>query len=91
MADLNIKIKELELKNPVLTASGTFGYGIEFDYINENPECKDTALCSFAQKFFFDILLEDKAGFVGETDWIEIQDALIRMGEWDKKLSHEKA
>ena len=31
MADLNINLKNgLELKNPVLTASGTFGYGIEF-------------------------------------------------------------
>lgn len=37
MADLNIKIKNLELKNPVLTASGTFGYGEEFeDFININ-------------------------------------------------------
>ncbi len=31
MADLSIKIHNLELKNPVLTASGTFGYGLEFD------------------------------------------------------------
>lgn len=30
MADLNVKIKELSLKNPVMTASGTFGYGLEF-------------------------------------------------------------
>ncbi|MCD6112818.1 MAG: dihydroorotate dehydrogenase [Bacteroidales bacterium] len=37
MADLNIKIKNLELKNPVLTASGTFGYGEEFeDFIDIN-------------------------------------------------------
>jgi dihydroorotate dehydrogenase (NAD+) catalytic subunit len=31
MADLNVKIKSLHLKNPVMTASGTFGYGEEFD------------------------------------------------------------
>jgi len=31
MADLKVNIGVLELKNPVLTASGTFGYGIEFD------------------------------------------------------------
>ena len=31
MADLSIKIHQLELKNPVMTASGTFGYGLEFD------------------------------------------------------------
>lgn len=30
MADLNVKISDLKLKNPVMTASGTFGYGLEF-------------------------------------------------------------
>ena len=30
MASLNVKINNLELKNPVMTASGTFGYGLEF-------------------------------------------------------------
>jgi len=30
MADLSVKIKDLQLKNPVMTASGTFGYGLEF-------------------------------------------------------------
>ena len=35
MADLSVKIGSLELKNPVMTASGTFGYGKEFeDFIN---------------------------------------------------------
>ncbi len=35
MVDLNVKIGNLELKNPVMTASGTFGYGIEFaDFID---------------------------------------------------------
>lgn len=36
MADLNINLTHgLQLKNPVLTASGTFGYGIEFqDFID---------------------------------------------------------
>ena len=31
MADLSVKIHNLQLKNPVLTASGTFGYGVEYD------------------------------------------------------------
>lgn len=31
MAELNVKIHALELKNPVMTASGTFGYGPEFE------------------------------------------------------------
>lgn len=30
MANLNVNIAGLSLRNPVLTASGTFGYGIEF-------------------------------------------------------------
>ncbi|MDA3929542.1 MAG: dihydroorotate dehydrogenase [Prolixibacteraceae bacterium] len=35
MADLKVKIHKLELKNPVMTASGTFGNGVEFDdFIN---------------------------------------------------------
>lgn len=35
MVDLRVKIGELELKNPVLTASGTFGYGEEFsDFVD---------------------------------------------------------
>lgn len=35
MARLNVNIGNLALKNPVMTASGTFGYGIEFsDFID---------------------------------------------------------
>ena len=30
MANLNIKVGTLQLKNPVMTASGTFGYGTEY-------------------------------------------------------------
>lgn len=37
MADLRVKIKDLALKNPVMTASGTFGYGLEFaDFVPLN-------------------------------------------------------
>ena len=35
MADLKTKIAGLTMKNPVMTASGTFGYGVEFaDFVN---------------------------------------------------------
>ena len=35
MADMNVKIGALELRNPVMTASGTFGYGLEFqDFVD---------------------------------------------------------
>lgn len=37
MGDLRVNIKSLSLKNPVLTASGTFGYGEEYaDFIDLN-------------------------------------------------------
>lgn len=35
MADLSVEIGRLALKNPVMTASGTFGYGLEFaDFVD---------------------------------------------------------
>lgn len=35
MADLSVNIGRLALKNPVMTASGTFGYGLEFaDFVD---------------------------------------------------------
>lgn len=35
MAELKVNIGDLQLKNPVMTASGTFGYGLEFaDFID---------------------------------------------------------
>lgn len=35
MADLSVKIGDLRMKNPIMTASGTFGYGEEFaDFID---------------------------------------------------------
>lgn len=37
MANLNVQIGKLGLKNPVMTASGTFGYGVEFqDFVPLN-------------------------------------------------------
>lgn len=35
MADLSVRINRLKLKNPVMTASGTFGYGLEYaDFVS---------------------------------------------------------
>lgn len=37
MADLKVRVKDLQLKNPVMTASGTFGYGEEYaDFVDLN-------------------------------------------------------
>lgn len=43
--------------------------GITFDYINENPECPSTDISDFTNKFYFDILIDDKAGFIPERHW----------------------
>jgi hypothetical protein len=59
---------------------------ITFDYINENPRELNSRKGCFDDKFYFNILLDDKAGFVGETDWTLIKNELIRLGEWDKKV-----
>ena len=41
MADLSVNIGKLNLSNPVMTASGTFGYGLEFQDF-----CSSTSLLS---------------------------------------------
>ena len=51
--------------------------GVTFDYINANPECADNELCAFDRKFYFNILLDDKAGFDWRTDWKDIYDLLV--------------
>lgn len=59
-------------------------HGIIVDYINHNPECRDTKTACFSQKPYFNILIDDKAGFEPEKDWAEIKCQLIEIGEWDK-------
>lgn len=56
--------------------------GVHFDHVNSNPECSNTQLCDFGKKFYFNILLEDKAGFSGNEDWFLIEKELKRIGEW---------
>ena len=43
---------------------------IQFDYINENPHAKNTPRSDFSRKFYFSVLLDDRASFTPETDWI---------------------
>lgn len=56
--------------------------GIEVSFWNENPHAKDTPRGDFSKKFYFNILLDDRAGFEPETDWIAIKEELIDIGEW---------
>ena len=39
MADLSVNIGDLKLCNPVMTASGTFGYGKEFEDFVDLENC----------------------------------------------------
>ena len=58
--------------------------GIWPDHINENPEEEHTEYADFSKKPYFNILIDDKAGFEPETDWTAIKQELIDIGEWDK-------
>ena len=41
------------------------------DYINENPEVENGSLGCFDKKPYFNVILDDKAGF-SEEDWTKI-------------------
>lgn len=47
--------------------------GIVFDYFNENPAEKSGELCDFSQKFYFNVLIDDKAGFDPQKDWLALR------------------
>lgn len=46
--------------------------GIYFYYCNTNPEISNTEYGDFSEKFYYDVLLDDKAGFDPLIDWQEI-------------------
>ena len=46
--------------------------GIKFDYINCNEDVKDNGFSCYKQKFYFNILIDDKAGFNPFEDWYEL-------------------
>jgi len=49
---------------------------IYIDYVNENPEVESNELSDFTDKFYFDIMLDDKGGFNPDTDWDKLNDAI---------------
>lgn len=58
MVDLSLKIKDFEMKNPIITASGTYGYNNEFEVF-----CDVTKLGAVVTK---GITLESRSGNEGE-------------------------
>lgn len=53
-------------------------HGIHFHYVNENPAVACGAYGYYDDKFYFNVLMDDKAGFDGETDWLAIGALLDR-------------
>ena len=54
------------------------GLGINFSYVNENPEQLDTSYASFAKKPYMSLIADDKAGFDPKRHWALLEEALDR-------------
>lgn len=61
-------------------------HGIVVDYINENPEERNTEYADFSLKPYFNIAIDDKAGFNPYIHWTDIKDMLISIEEWDDTI-----
>jgi len=48
--------------------------GIRIDFFNHNPVIQNTATGNFDTKFYFNVLVDDKAGFDWTQDWQKIID-----------------
>jgi nicotinamide mononucleotide adenylyltransferase len=48
---------------------------IVFDYVNENPEQKNTSYADFAKKPYLSLILDDKAGFTPDRHWKLLDEA----------------
>jgi hypothetical protein len=44
---------------------------INFKYLNENPECPNTITGDFSKKFYYNVLIDDRAGF-DPSEWLEV-------------------
>ncbi len=56
--------------------------GINVDYFNCNPAEKNTEYADFFHKPYFNILLDDKAGFDPETEWEMVKNTLKQLKLW---------
>ena len=55
--------------------------GIDFDHVNKNPEVKNEKYGFYDKKPYFNVLLEDKAGFDPYQDWDEVYNSLKEQPE----------
>jgi len=47
-------------------------HGIEFKYVNENPDVENTKYGDFSKKPYMNCLFDDKSGFEAEKEWRDI-------------------
>jgi hypothetical protein len=45
---------------------------ITFEFVNKNTDCDKTEYGDFTDKPYYNVLIEDKAGFEPEKDWKEL-------------------
>ncbi len=57
-------------------------HGIIFDFVNENPLEKNTKYADFSKKYYFSIILDDKAGFE-PSDWQDLLNGWINKRKTD--------
>lgn len=58
--------------------------GIHFKFANENPEVPSISYGCYDKKFYFNVIVEDKAGFNPEEDWFLIEEILKKYPEPEK-------
>lgn len=54
-----------------------------FDFFNENPQEKSNIYANFEQKFYMNVILDDKAGFDPHEDWLSLFTYLTFEHVWD--------
>ena len=52
-------------------------FDIKFKYANCNPEVENKNYGYYNDKFYFNVLIEDKAGFDTDNDWFEVYNAFL--------------
>jgi hypothetical protein len=62
-------------------------HSITFEYLNKNPECISDNQRDYSRKFYYNVLLDDRAGFNPEKDW-EIINSSIDIIQYMKKCPH---
>lgn len=54
--------------------------GIKVDWFNENPDAENTDTGCFNQKFYFSVLVDDKAGF-DPSEWAAVKATTLQLSE----------